>query len=138
MSAVWSLIKRQKEKILYLLFGGLTTAVSLGTFWLFYRVLAQNEHIANTASWVLAVLFAFITNRIWVFETKTEGRGAFVRQLLSFYGGRLLTFGLEEVLLFVCITLLSLDAMWVKVAAQVVVLILNYVISKLFVFRKTA
>ena len=121
---------------MYLLFGGLTTVVSLGTFWLVNRVMAQNEHIANVVSWVLAVLFAFVTNRIWVFRAKTESRAAFWRQLLGFYGGRLITLGIEEVLLLVFITWLHFDSMLIKVLAQVVVLVSNYVISKWIVFRK--
>ncbi len=127
---------KHKEKLLYLLFGGLTTVVSLVTFWFVDRVVMANEHVANTASWILAVLFAFVTNRIWVFNAKTSGKTAFFRQLLGFYGGRLLTFGIEELLLLVFITWLQFDSMLVKIAAQIVVLILNYIVSKVFVFRK--
>ena len=110
--------------------------VSLVTFWFVNRVMAQNEHVANTASWILAVLFAFVTNRIWVFNAKTSGKAAFFKQLCGFYGGRLLTFGVEELLLLVFITWLQFDSMLVKISAQIVVLVLNYLVSKLFVFRK--
>lgn len=128
--------QKHKEKLLYLFFGGLTTVVSLATFWFVNRVMMANEHIANVASWILAVLFAFVTNRVWVFNAKTNGKAAFFKQLLSFYGGRLLTFGAEELLLLVFITWLQFDSILVKIVAQVVVLILNYIVSKLFVFRK--
>lgn len=128
--------RKHKEKLLYLFFGGLTTVVSLGTFWFVNRVMAQNEHIANVVSWILAVLFAFVTNRIWVFRAKTESKAAFFRQLFGFYGGRLLTLGVEEVLLLIFITWLHFDSMLIKVLAQVVVLVLNYVVSKWFVFSK--
>lgn len=111
--------------------------VSLVTFWFVNCVMAQNEHVANTASWILAVLFAFVTNRIWVFNAKTNGKAAFFKQLVGFYGGRLLTFGVEEVLLFVFITWLQFDSMLVKISAQIVVVVLNYFVSKVFVFRKT-
>ncbi len=130
------LLTKYREQILYLLFGGLTTVVSLAAFWFVDRVVMANEHIANIVSWILAVLFAFVTNRIWVFNAKTNNKTAFFRQLLGFYGGRLLTFGTEELLLLVFITWLEFDSMLVKIAAQVVVLILNYVVSKVFVFRK--
>ncbi len=121
---------------MYLLFGGLTTVVSLVTFWFVNRVMMTNEHVANTVSWILAVLFAFVTNRTWVFNAKTNDKAAFLKQLLGFYGGRLLTFGAEELLLLIFITWLRFDSMVVKIAAQIVVLILNYIVSKLFVFRK--
>lgn len=121
---------------MYLLFGGLTTVVSLGTFWLMDRVVMANEHIANVTSWVLAVLFAFVTNRVWVFDAQTSGKTAFFKQMLGFYGGRLVTLGIEELLLLVFITWLRFDSMAVKIAAQIVVLIGNYIISKWFVFKK--
>ncbi len=129
------LYQKRKAVLLYLLFGGLTTVISIGTFWLGHGVLRLNEHIANVISWVLAVLFAFLTNRVWVFSAPTNDAKAFVGQLLRFYSGRLTTLGVEELLLFVFITVLECNGMVVKVGAQVVVLILNYVVSKWFVFK---
>lgn len=129
--------KKYKEKLLYLFFGVLTTVTSLVTFWLVNRVVMANEHIANVTSWFLAVLFAFVTNRIWVFNAKANGKAAFFRQLCGFYGGRLLTLGIEELLILVFITWLGWNSMAVKISAQIVVLIANYIVSKLFVFRKT-
>ncbi len=136
LKAWYAPYQKHKEKLLYLFFGGLTTVTSLVTFWFVNRVVMANEHIANVASWILAVLFAFLTNRAWVFNAKTNGKAAFFKQLFGFYGGRLLTFGIEELLLLIFITWLHFDSMLVKIAAQIVVLILNYVVSKLFVFRK--
>lgn len=129
-------LKRYKEQMMYLLFGGLTTVVSLVTFWFMNRIVMANEHVANIMSWIFAVLFAFFTNRAWVFNAKTSSKTAFFKQLLGFYGGRLFTFGTEELLLLIFITWLRFDSMVVKIGAQVVVLIGNYIISKLFVFRK--
>lgn len=126
-------LKRYREQLLYLVFGGLTTVVSLGSFWLVNRVLAVNEHVANILSWLLAVLFAFLTNRRFVFEAQD---GSFVRQMLGFYGGRLLTLGMEELLILVFITWLQFDSMVVKIASQVLIILANYFVSKWFVFRK--
>ncbi len=128
--------QRHREGLLYLLFGGLTTAVSIGSFWVAGSVLGWNEHLANTASWLLAVLFAFVTNRVWVFRAAESGTGPFVWQLLRFYGGRLATFAVEELWLLVLVTWLCRPELPVKIAGQVVVLVLNYVVSKWFVFRK--
>lgn len=130
------LYQNYKSAILYLLFGGLTTVISIGTFWAGHSALQLNEHIANIISWVLAVLFAFLTNRVWVFSAPTNNAKAFLGQLFRFYAGRLTTLGVEEILLFVFITVLKINGMVVKVGAQVVVLTLNYVVSKWFVFRK--
>lgn len=121
--------------LLYLFFGGLAFVVSVATYSLFNMALHMNELIANIYSWIITVLFAFFTNRIWVFQSPTEGMGAFFRQMISFYGGRVITLLIEEAILFVFITLLSFSSLGVKIAAQIVVIILNYVISKLLVFR---
>ena len=126
--------QRHREVLLYLFFGGLTTVISIGSFWLCESGFDLNEHIANTISWLLAVLFAFLTNRLWVFQAPAKGVTLWM-QLLRFYGGRLATFLVEEVILLVFITWLNFHELTVKIAAQIVVLILNYIVSKLFVFR---
>ena len=125
---------KYKEPLLYLFFGGLTTLISIFVFWLFCAVFGLNELVANLISWVLAVLFAFLTNKTWVFQSGGREKG-FLALMLSFYAGRLLTLGVEELLLLVFITWLGFNSMAVKVIAQIVVIILNYVISKLLVFR---
>jgi putative flippase GtrA len=125
--------KKHKSVLLYLLFGGLTTVVSIGTYALFLPVVSPL--IANIFSWVAAVTFAYVTNRTWVFASKEKGLGI-IQEAFAFYGGRVFTLGLEEVVLYVFITLLFFPPLTVKVFAQVIVLILNYVISKLFVFKK--
>ena len=80
------------------------------------------------------MLFAFLTNKTWVFSSPGQEK-SFLALMLSFYAGRLLTLGVEELLLFVFITWLGFNSMVVKILAQIVVIVLNYVISKLLVFR---
>ena len=126
---------KHKEILLYVFFGGVATVVSIGTFYLFDRVLGINELIANVLSWVITVGVAYLTNRTWVFCSDARGR-ALLTELLGFYSGRLVTLGLEEGMLFVFVTLLSLNSMAVKLAAQIVVLVGNYVISKWLIFKK--
>ena len=124
--------RRHREALLYLFFGALTTAVSWGSFYLFHYSLSINELIANILSWVAAVLFAFFTNRTWVFAV----RGNLLREIVLFFAARLATLAIEEVLLFVFVTLLGREAMIVKIIGNLLVLVLNYVFSKLIVFRK--
>lgn len=128
--------RKHREVLLYLFFGGLTTLVSILSFALCYSALGINELVSNVISWVLAVLFAFFTNRAWVFSARTEGTADFLRQMVSFFGGRLATLGVEELILLVFVTWMELPALPVKIVAQVVVIVLNYIISKCFVFRK--
>ena len=113
----------------------LTTLLSILLFWLF-TALGLDVLIANVLSWILAVLFAYLTNAKWVFEARPQGFGERLRLLLRFYAGRLATLGAEELLLWLFIKRLGLPPMPVKIAAQLVVIVLNYVVSKLLVFRK--
>lgn len=125
--------KKHKSVLLYLFFGGLTTVVSIGAFALLLPIM--DALIANILSWIAAVFFAYGTNRVWVFSSKSKGTGIF-REACAFFGGRIVTLALEEGFLYVFITLLSIHPLMIKILAQIVVLVLNFVISKFFVFRK--
>lgn len=127
---------KYKEMLLYLFFGGLSFVVSIATYALFNVSFGINELIANILSWIITVMFAFLTNRIWVFNSPTNGLEEFIKQMVAFYGGRVVTLVVEEVILLVFITLLHFQSMLVKVVAQVIVIVLNYVISKLVIFNK--
>ncbi len=124
-----------KELILYTIFGNLTFVISIGSYALFNIAFGINELIANALAWVFAVLFSYVTNKKWVFKAPTPTKTAFFVQMFAFFSGRFMTLIIEEAIIFVFITLLAYPSMWVKLAAQVVVVVLNYVISKLFVFR---
>lgn len=127
--------RKNKEVLMYLFFGGLTFLVSVITYAYFNVTLGMNELIANIFSWIIAVAFAFITNKVWVFCSKNNSFLEFLREIISFFAGRLVTLVIEEVILLVFITWLGFPSMVVKIVAQVVVIVLNYVISKLFVFK---
>ena len=126
--------KKNKEIILYLLFGGLTTVISIVTYIFFEVTFGMNELLANIFSWILAVLFAFVTNKIWVFHAPTDTLREFIKQIIVFFGGRVATLVVEEIILFVFVTLLTFPSVTVKVVAQVIVIVLNYVISKFWIF----
>ncbi|MFR2241410.1 MAG: GtrA family protein [Anaerobutyricum soehngenii] len=128
--------KKYKEILLYLFFGGLTMIVSIVSYAICNLTFEINELIANVFSWILAVLFAFYTNRIWVFQARTNSIRDFLKQMISFCSGRIVTLIIEEVILFIFITNLHCGSMMVKIVAQIVVIILNYIISKLWVFNK--
>lgn len=120
---------------MYLIFGVMTTAISIAVFGIFNVGVGFNEHVANVISWLLSVLFAFVTNKLWVFEDKTSDLVELLKQTLSFYAGRLATFLVEELIIFVFATCIGINSMLIKIIASIVVIILNYVISKLFIFK---
>ena len=163
-----NLFNKYREIIMYLVFGVLTTVVGFGTYFL---IMAGAEHIlglpmddetsityltvyvtAQIIQWVAAVLFAFFTNRKWVFTEADRSKGSFGRQLILFAGSRVASFLLDLGVTYGCTLLL---AMWItknpvilgieltpgviaKLVAAVLVIIANYVLSKLIVFRKAA
>lgn len=122
--------KLSRELISYLIFGVLTTAVSMVTFWLACKVM--HYLIAEIISWIFAVTFAFFTNRIFVFQSRGEG---ILRQMAVFYTARLFSLGVEELGLFIMIDALGIGEMISKLALQFIVVVLNYVLSKLVVFK---
>lgn len=125
---------RNKSVLMYLFFGGLTTLISIVVFMFFDSYIKLNVLTANIISWICAVSFAYGTNRRWVFNSTAAGHGL-LKEMLSFFAGRLATLGLEEALLFIFVSLLHFNSTLVKIIAQLVVLISNYIISKLFVFK---
>ncbi|MBQ8696918.1 MAG: GtrA family protein [Clostridia bacterium] len=126
--------RKNKSVLLYIFFGGLTTLISIGSFVGLYA-LTENTHIANIGSWVLAVLFAYVTNRTWVFEDKAHGRGIFA-EAGAFFLGRAATLFIEDIILAVFIDGCGFRPVIVKTAAQVVVFVSNYLLSKFIIFRK--
>ena len=131
----YNLYAKHKEVLLYILFGGVATVVSIGSFVICETALGMNELIANVISWVLAVATAYATNRTWVFGSHTKG-SAFWKEMFTFFSGRVLTLVMEEAILLVFVTWLGLPGVWIKVAAQIAVLVGNYFISKLIIFKK--
>ena len=132
---------KNKEMLLYLFFGVLTTAVSFVTAGI-SKVLLEQAGIgkggvsttSTVISWICAVTFAYVTNRIWVFESEAEGKKAIISEAASFYGGRINTAPMP--IMDRNKKQISFNYWITKIVANVVVLILNYVISKLVVFRK--
>ncbi len=132
------LIKKvlNRETITYVICGALTTFVSMATYWLGYDVFKMDVLIANVFSWIMAVTFAYVVNKIFVFRSKTKKINDIAKEVVAFFGGRVGTLLIETLILFVFVTTLNFHEMLVKLAAQFIVLVLNYVISKLFIFKK--
>ena len=130
--------KRYKGPLLYLFFGGITFFLSMTLFWLLSQPLGMNPLWANVVDWILCLCFAYYTNRTWVFTEKSHLAKGIIREFSTFAVGRLGTLVLEEAVLWLGIDMMHINSMVVKVVAQVLVIIGNYVISKFFVFKKPA
>ena len=136
---------KYEEKWLYLVFGVLTTVVSFLTAGISKAILENASlsdklvgDISTVISWICAVTFAYVTNRLWVFDSHAKGAKEIASEAASFYGGRLATLGVELLMMRIGYVWLGFNYWVVKIIANVVVLILNYVVSKIFVFRKKA
>ncbi|MBP3255722.1 MAG: glycosyltransferase [Clostridia bacterium] len=139
---ILGLYKKFEEIIMYLIMGFLATLVSVGVKWgMLYTFLdAENGfhvQIAVVSSWIIACTFAYFTNRIWVFKSKSK---KIFKEFCTFMGARVFTLLAEMLIMYIFITLLGMNSdFWVfvwTIVAQVVVVILNYIFSKLFIFKK--
>lgn len=119
-----------KEIINYLIVGGLTTLVSIGSYALFRLFISV--YVSTILSWIVAVLFAYIANRIFVFESKYKN---VFFEFIKFIGSRLLTLGIDLLSMFILVGLLKIDDLVSKIIVQFIIVILNYILSKILVFK---
>ena len=142
MKKIIGLYKKYEELVNYIIVGGLTTIVSLGSKWiLLFTVLDAEDafqlQVSIIISWICAVSFAYFANRIFVFNSKNKN---ILKEMVSFFGSRVLTLVMEMVIMWFFITLLRFNSdTWVMIwtfITQVLIMIFNYIFSKLFVFRK--
>ena len=129
---------KYREIISYLIVGGLTTVVSLVTYYACVLTVLDPNHpvqlqCANIISWIAAVAFAYVTNRRFVFQSKNKHM---LREAGAFVASRVSTLVMDMALMFVMVTLGGLNDKIAKLAVQVVVTVANYVLSKFFVFHK--
>ncbi|WP_407374110.1 GtrA family protein [Methanobrevibacter sp.] len=122
-----------RETVLYVVFGCMTALVNFAVYFFFETLLGVNYLISNVLAWFFSVLFAYVTNRTWVFESK---RPEILKEMSLFFGGRIFSGAVDTFLMWLFIDVLTLGNVFSKVTVQVIVVILNYVFSKLIVFKK--
>ena len=130
------LFVKYRELILYVFFGGLTTLVNWGLYWLLANPLGVPYLWATAIAQIASILFAYVTNRIWVFQSKARGFREVSLEMLRFFGARGVSFFLDLGCTYVGVDLLHINDTWMKLLANILVIIANYVFSKVFVFRK--
>lgn len=138
MKRIINLYKKYEEIINYIIVGGLTTFVSLASYYICVVIFLNPNNafelqIANIISWVLAVSFAYFANRKYVFKSKNINK---VKESLKFYLSRVSTLLIDMVVMFCLVTLFSINDKISKLIVQVIVMVLNYIFSKIFVFKK--
>ena len=140
MNNIINLYKKYQEIINYLIVGVLTTVVSIVTYFLFSLVLDIENNIlfilANILSWICAVIFAYITNKKFVFNTTTSNKKEEIKVFSMFVSSRITTLLIELAFMFITVKVILINDKIAKVIAQFIVIVLNYILSKLFVFKK--
>lgn len=136
LAKIKELLKRYREMVLYLVFGGLTTLVNIASYALFADGMGIHYLVSTVLAWVLSVLFAYVTNRIWVFQSKRTGVKGILLELGLFVGFRALSGVVDMAAMYAGVDLLHIDDLIMKILSNVIVVILNYIFSKLVIFRK--
>lgn len=128
------------EMISYILFGVLTTVVNIVSYGLLRPVIHWNSQwdvlTANTIAWILSVAFAFITNKLYVFKSKSFAAGLVRRELVSFVSARLFSLAVDSLGMYLLVTVLLWNDWIAKILMNGIVIVINYVLSKWFIFKK--
>jgi len=133
IKALWN---KYKDLIPYGIFGVLTTIVNIVVYALCAKKLGMSTVVSTVIAWIAAVLFAYFTNRKWVFHSKSSGVKAIAVEMASFFACRLLTGVLDVGIMKLFVDILGFNDVIIKAASNVIVIILNYVASKLVIFKK--
>lgn len=127
--------QRNKEIINYLIFGVLTTLVNILIFYLFDRVLGWPYLWANAFSIIISILFAYVTNKLFVFNSKTDTLREILTEFISFVSFRLLSGAIDMMSMWLLVDIITIDTLGAKLLTQFIVVVLNYIFSKFFVFK---
>ncbi len=137
MEKIKEFYMKYKEPINYLFFGGCSTLVNFITFTICFNWFKINDIISQVIAWIVAVIFAYITNKLYVFERKTNTKKEFFKEIASFMLGRVFTLVVCDIGAYVFMTrVLHINEYITKLITQVLTIVLNYAISKLIVFKK--
>lgn len=134
----WGMYKKHEEGINYLIFGFLAFALNYILYFIFADTIAMHYMAATVLSWVLTVVFAYWTNRTFVFKSNNKETASVVREFVSFIGARVATEVLEIALMYVMVDVCSINDKISKLVCQTIVILANYVLSKIWIFKDTS
>lgn len=131
-----NILKKYKETIMYLTFGVFTVVVNIFVYAFLTRITKLDFMLSNCIAWVAAVLFAYITNKFFVFESKDIKINFLIKEFSSFVSCRLLSGIMEMVIMYIMIDIMFMNDFVVKIFTNILVIILNYILSKLVIFKE--
>ena len=136
MNKIIEALRKNKQLLLYLFFGICTTAINTICYWLLYDALTLSNIVSTILAWLAAVLFAFVTNKVFVFESKRTNTTDRLNEVISFFGCRLLTGILDVAIMAFAVDMLQWNGLLWKLISNIIVTIINYIASKYLIFRK--
>ena len=128
--------KKYKDVIPYLFFGVCTTIVNVIAYWVYAHPIGLGVMFSTIIAWILAVLFAFFTNRKWVFHSDRTGVSAVAKEMIVFFACRLATGAVDWICMYLFVDVLKWNDLIIKFCANVVVVVLNYLASKIVIFKR--
>ena len=131
------LIEKYKDVVPYLFFGVCTTLVNIIVYWLCAHTFGMRVMSGTIIAWVIAVFFAYLTNRKWVFDSEAEGAKDILRETMIFFLCRLATGVCDGLLMYMLVYSLHFNDVLIKTIANAIVIILNYIASRVLVFRRS-
>ena len=136
METIKILWNKYKEIINYLIFGVLTTIVNYVSYIILTKVCNIDYLVSTVIAQVISIIFAYITNKIFVFQSKNLSKKEFFREMFSFFGFRILSLFLDMGFMYLFVDMIHLNDIIMKLVSNVLIVIANYIFSKLFIFRK--
>ncbi len=133
---IFELLKKYKAPILYIFFGGVTTVINIAVYYVMYYVFRCGNDISNIVSWFITVTAAYVTNKIWVFESRSIAIRTLIHEIITFFGCRIATGVLDFAIMHVGVDMLAYPALPLKIISNVIVIVLNYAASKLIIFKR--
>lgn len=128
--------QKYHEVIMYLVFGVLTTLVNIITYYVLYNFCRVGNVLSTTWAQVLSILFAYITNKLWVFNSKSWKFSLICYEIISFFGFRAVSALFDIGFMWVTVSLMNIWPLGMKITSNVIVVIMNYLASKLMIFKK--
>lgn len=136
MQKLKELFQKYREPILYIFFGGCTTVLNWAVYYAATRFLGWEELTANGVAWAAGVLFAYVTNKLFVFESKSWAPSVFFPEFGEFVLARLFSLLLDEGFMALTVKVMGWPDLPMKLLSNIIVIIVNYIFSKLIIFRK--
>ena len=136
ISKAKELMKKYEEIIKYLIIGVLTTTINYIVFVIMVKGLKIEMHTSNIIAWIVSVIFAYFTNKLFVFESKSFKIDILRKEIVSFGLARVFSLLLEEMILYIFVNILNMNQLIIKLISNIIVIIVNYVLSKFIILKK--